>query len=295
MNLTDTTIAHSRAFRRVAAAVTFGLLPFAAQTAPPTPDHPTLLRAVNAIRQDGCGAGPASAPVLRENPALSRAAIMISGGAKLDDAIKAAGYRPVRAAQVAVSGITGPAALTPRVLGKSCAAVLPPYLLDAGFHQRGNQTWMVLAEPFTAPDASQGRQVEVRILALVNAARAQPRRCGNQTFAAVPPLLPQPLLTDIAAGHAADMARYSYFSHTARDGSTVDARATRAGYRWRSIGENIAGGQRTADAVVQGWLASPGHCANIMAPNFEEMGVAFVVNTQSALGIYWAQVFGAGR
>jgi uncharacterized protein YkwD len=268
-------------------------LPLHAQT--PVAGHPTLLRAINAIRQQGCGAGPVRAPALREDPALSRAAMMISGGAKLEDAMRAVAYRPVRSAQITVGGITGPAALTARVLVKSCAAVMPPYLLEAGFHQRGKQTWVVLAEPFAPPRASDGKQIETRILALVNAARAQPRRCGNQTFPAVPALVAQSLLTELAAGHAADMARYSYFSHTARDGSTVDVRANRAGYRWRAIGENIAAGQMTADLAVQGWLNSPGHCANIMAPNFEEMGAAFVANPQSTSGIYWVQVFGAGR
>jgi uncharacterized protein YkwD len=51
----------------------------------------------------------------------------------------------------------------------------------------------------------------------------------------------------------------------------------------------------SADRAVQGWLDSPGHCANIMAPNYGEMGAAFAVNPQSKPGVYWVQVFGAGR
>ena len=43
-------------------------------------------------------------------------------------------------------------------------------------------------------------------------------------------------------------------------------------------------------AVVQGWLNSPGHCANMMSPGFTEMGVAFVVDRKSEAGIYWTQV-----
>jgi uncharacterized protein YkwD len=277
----------------LACALLMPCLPAHAQT--PAPANPTLLRALNAVRQQGCGTGAARAPALREVPALSRAAMMMSGGAKLEDAIQAAGYRPLRAARIMVNGITGPAALTPKILAKSCATVMSPWLLDAGFHQRGKQTWVVLAEPFVPPQASDGKQIEARILELVNAARARPRRCGNQNFPAVPALMPQSLLTELAAGHAADMARHNYFSHTARDGSTVDVRATRAGYRWRSIGENIAAGQMSADRAVQGWLDSPGHCANIMAPNYGEMGAAFAVNPQSKPGVYWVQVFGAGR
>jgi uncharacterized protein YkwD len=297
MNFKHGRAAHPVARRLATGFAVSGLLALGLSThaQTPAPGHPTLLRALNAVRQQGCGAGPVRAPALREDPALSRAAALVASGRPLQDAVKAAGYRPVRAAQITVGGISGPGALTARVLGKTCAAVMPAYLLEAGFHQRGQQTWVVLAEPFSAPAESQGAQIEARILALVNAARAQPRRCGDKAFPAVPPLLPQSLLTDIAAGHAADMARHSYFSHTARDGSTADVRATRAGYRWRNIGENIAAGQMTPERAVQGWLDSPGHCANIMAPNFKEMGAAFVVNPQSTSGVYWVQVFGTRR
>ena len=68
---------------------------------------------------------------------------------------------------------------------------------------------------------------------------------------------------------------------------------TRAGYRWRATGENIAAGQATADAVVAAWLDSPGHCTNIMGPQFTQMGVAFALAPSGNPGIYWAQVFGA--
>lgn len=298
MNPTRSTKSQHQARRLSGGLLVFCLLalclPVPAKT-PPVPDHPALLRAINSIRQQGCGAGPARAPALREDPALTRAAMMISGGAKLEDALQAAGYRRVRAVKITVGGITGTAALTPRVLTTSCATVMAPHLVDAGFHQRGKQTWVVLAEPFVAPQASDGQQIEARILTLVNAARAQPRRCGDEAFPAVPPLRRHARLSEVAAGHAADMARHNYFSHTARDGSTVDVRATRAGYRWRSIGENIAAGQMTADLAVQGWLNSPGHCASIMAPAFQEMGAAFEVNPKSRSGVYWVQVFGAGR
>lgn len=261
----------------------------------PEPEHPALLRAVNTIREQGCGEGQSRAPALRENAALSRAAALLGDGNKLDAALKAANYRSVHATQITLRGRTAPAALAPNTLGKSCSVVMHLPLTEAGFHQRGNHLWVVLAQPFVAPAAVQGAQVEGRILALVNAARAQPRRCGKELFAAVPPLSHQFLLTEVAAGHAADMAQHSYFNHTARDGSTVDGRATRLGYRWRSIGENLAAGQMTPELAVQGWLDSPGHCANIMSPAFVETGSAFVVNTRSTQAIYWVQVFGAGR
>jgi uncharacterized protein YkwD len=60
---------------------------------------------------------------------------------------------------------------------------------------------------------------------------------------------------------------------------------------WSALGENIAGGYPTADAVVAGWMASPGHRANILSPRFTEMGVGRVT-AAGTYGTYWAQEFG---
>ncbi|HCJ28080.1 MAG TPA: hypothetical protein DHV63_01935, partial [Pseudomonas sp.] len=60
-------------------------------------------------------------------------------------------------------------------------------------------------------------------------------------------------------------------------------------------GENIAAGQGSAEQAVSSWLASPGHCQNIMNPGFTEMGAAYATNPRSAATIYWTQVFGTPR
>ena len=83
-------------------------------------------------------------------------------------------------------------------------------------------------------------------------------------------------LTKAAAAQAADMAANNYMGHRGSDGSEVGERVTRTGYRWSSVGENVAAGQPDAETVVKAWLDSPGHCENIMGPQFREMGVAFV-------------------
>ena len=275
------------------AALTFLLAatgPAQAQSA--AQSHPALLRALNALRQQGCGKGSRPAAPLRENAALSRAASLIADGRKLDSALQTVDYRAVSTMQITVRGASGAAALAPKALGGSCGAALHAELLEAGFHQRGTQTWVVLAAPFSPPAAAQAEEVQARVLALVNQARSRPQRCGDKAFAPAPPLRLNPTLSGIASAHAGDMARHGYFSHTGRDGSTVDGRATRAGYAWEAIGENIAAGQLSADAAMRGWMNSPGHCANIMSPAFSEMGAAFVVNRQSSQGIYWTQVFG---
>jgi len=286
--------AQSRWPRSAACAVLAIVLTTAgpAQAQPAAQSHPPLLQALNTLRQQGCGKGSRPTAPLRENAALSRAAALVAGGQKLESALKAADYRALQTAQITVRGATGPAALARKTLGSSCGVTMHGELKEAGFHQRGTQTWVVLAAPFSPPATEQADEVQARVLALVNEARSRPQRCGDKIFAAAPPLRLNPTLYGIANTHATDMARYSYFSHTGHDGSTVDGRATRAGYPWRAIGENIAAGQPSADEAVRSWIKSPGHCANIMSPAFSEMGAAFVVNKQSSLGIYWAQVFG---
>ena len=134
-----------------------------------------------------------------------------------------------------------------------------------------------------------------RILALTNEARSQQRRCGNELFKAAPPLKADAQLDRAAADHAADMARQGLLEHQGRDGSSAAQRVTRAGYRWRRVGENIASGQTSAEQVVLEWTRSPRHCANLMDARFTDMGVAYAVNMNSEGGIYWAQKFGQPR
>ncbi|EPN53988.1 hypothetical protein A244_16354, partial [Pseudomonas syringae pv. actinidiae ICMP 18807] len=70
-------------------------------------------------------------------------------------------------------------------------------------------------------------------------------------------------------------------------------RAELAGYVGQQIGENIAAGQDTARKVVDGWLVSPGHCANLMSPGFRDLGAAYAMDPKSDAGIYWTAMFGA--
>jgi hypothetical protein len=55
------------------------------------------------------------------------------------------------------------------------------------------------------------------------------------------------------------------------------------------VAENIAIGAETAEIVVDGWLKSPGHCVNIMSPDYTEMGIAYVTDPKSKPGIYWSR------
>jgi len=61
------------------------------------------------------------------------------------------------------------------------------------------------------------------------------------------------------------------------------------GISWRAWGENIAAGQRTPEIVVDAWMNSPGHRANILSPNFSKIGVGYVTNSSGRP--YWTQIF----
>jgi len=135
--------------------------------------------------------------------------------------------------------------------------------------------------------------VQEEILLYVNQARSKPRQCGSTTCPAVAPLVLNDQLNAAAQKYATDMATYNYFSHTGRDGSKPWDRMKREGCTWRYAGENIAAGYTTARAVVDGWLRSPGHCANLMGKNFNELGVGYAYGALSTYKHYWVQDFGA--
>lgn len=94
---------------------------------------------------------------------------------------------------------------------------------------------------------------DIEMLEAVNAARTQSRNCGDRFSAAVRKLSWNCRLQQTAIDHAMDMASQNFFSHTGSDGSSVGERATRAGYNWAYVGENIAGGQRSVAEVMTGW------------------------------------------
>lgn len=246
-----------------------------------------LFDAVAQARQR-CGA---KAP-LRHDPRLDDAARRLLQGQPLEAALKAAGYRAQRSIQWSMGGHRTPQAAAQSLVPSQCRALADPQLAEAGVFRSGTQYRIVAAVPFDPPAVARADDVAGRVLALVNQARSEPRRCGRDSFQPARPLASNAQLTQAAATHAQAMARLGFLEHEGRDGSTPADRASRAGYRWKSVGENIASGQTTAERVVRDWLRSPEHCANIMEPRFTEMGLAFAVNERSEGGIYWAQVFG---
>jgi uncharacterized protein YkwD len=120
-----------------------------------------------------------------------------------------------------------------------------------------------------------------QVVTLVNAHRAQ---------LGFVPLVVSPTLTAAAEWKARDMAAYSYLDHDdpAPDARSPDERVAACGYPATQWGENIAMGYASAQAVVDAWLASPEHRANIERPEFRATGVG-----AAGAPLYWAQSFGA--
>jgi uncharacterized protein YkwD len=129
-----------------------------------------------------------------------------------------------------------------------------------------------------------------QMLAAVNATRTKSKVCGTTTYTAAAALVSNSLLISAAEKHALDMATYNYFSHTGRDGSTVGTRVTRTGYKWSTVGENIAAGYTTIADTVAGWYKSEGHCKNFMNKAFTQVGFGKAYTSTSTYKYYWVAV-----
>ncbi|MFF3865373.1 CAP domain-containing protein [Micromonospora sp. NPDC001898] len=126
--------------------------------------------------------------------------------------------------------------------------------------------------------SSQARQV----VDLVNAERAK-AGCGALKI--------NSKLTGAAQAHSQDQADHRKMSHDGSDGSNVGKRLDRVGYVWRAYGENVAWNQQTPAAVMDAWMNSSGHRANILNCSFTEIGVGVATSN----GPYWTQDFGTPR
>jgi uncharacterized protein YkwD len=250
---------------------------------------------VNAIRQRGCEGKAGVREALRRSRGLDEVAREWSKGGRLHEAIAKTDYRVANSSSMRIEGAKSERALLQIVAGNYCETVLDPEFTEIGLHERGNIVWIVVAAPLTLPKADDMPQVAARVLQLVNEARAKPRNCGSRSFPKVPALKLSPILSQAALAHAKDMSAHQRFEHRGSDGSTPADRALRAGYNWMAVGENIAEGAASAEVVVQGWLQSPGHCVNIMSPQYREMGLAYFTDFAHKGDIYWAQTFGTEK
>ncbi|MFE5325621.1 sigma-70 family RNA polymerase sigma factor [Embleya sp. NPDC056575] len=133
----------------------------------------------------------------------------------------------------------------------------------------------------TAPVDTRAR-LERAVVDLVNAARAE-HGCA--------PVRVDDRLRTAARKHSDDMATRRFYDHVDPDGVHADARIAAAGYRWRLWGENLNRGRADAAHIVDEWLGSPVHRANILDCGFTDLGVGVTVGPGGTT--FWTQLFAA--
>ncbi|WP_309500542.1 CAP domain-containing protein [Streptomyces shenzhenensis] len=137
-------------------------------------------------------------------------------------------------------------------------------------------------KPSSTPTATATASGAVaRVVELVNAERGKVG-CSALTL--------NTTLSKVAQAHSEDMALHQNMSHSGSDGSSPGDRLTDAGYAWSAYGENVAYGYASPEQVMAGWMASPGHKANILNCAFKEIGVGLAQPDS-----YWTQDFGTPR
>ena len=255
-----------------------------------------LVAKINGLRKNECAARPAGAPLHADDTAAD-VAHELARGQKLPEALKRASYPATTATSLHMKGTQGEDGVRRALAENYCSAVGDARYSEVGVFRKGDEYWIVLASRrFEPPPLDPAATRDARVLELVNAARAVARDCGEgHHYDAAQPVAASAKLAEVALEHSRDMAEHRKLGHPGSDGSAPADRVARSGYVWRGTGENVASGQQTADAVMKSWLASPGHCENIMEPRFTEMGVAFALAPEQNPNIYWTQVFATPR
>jgi uncharacterized YkwD family protein len=140
----------------------------------------------------------------------------------------------------------------------------------------------VTSEPTTQPNDSihQVLPIEQEILQLVNKERAKN---------GLNPLQLSSKVSSVAREKSEDMRDGNYFGHQSPTYGSPTDMLKQFGVSYHMVGENIAAGQPTAKAVMDGWMASEGHRANILNPDFTHIGIGYT--SGGSYGSYWTQMF----
>lgn len=127
---------------------------------------------------------------------------------------------------------------------------------------------------------------EEKLLELINQEREK---------AGLPQLTLSLELSRTASRHSADMAANNYFSHTNLDGLNFSERIKQSNYTFTAAGENLYAGNGPYNSpknAVTAWMNSPAHRANILSPDFTEIGLGYRFNAKSTYGGYYTAEFG---
>lgn len=246
-----------------------------------------------------------------ERPELSRAAgnraaamarrstfeLETPGAVSIREWLARSGYVPPASRMLLTAGYPDPQLLLESLLGdhSSAGALLDPSVGEIGLgHAAGpyrlrdgrivTHAWLlILAETRFTPVVDAGD----RLLAAINGARG---RRGLQAVSL------SPALAGAAGDHARDMVARGFFDHLTPDGGNVADRARRHSYDYRKLGENLAVGQATPEAVIRAWTDSPGHASVLFDPQLREVGVGYIPGPlrrpPNTYNHVWVAVFG---
>jgi len=183
------------------------------------------------------------------------------------------------------------------IILSGCSTGSPSTNSDVRNIANANQT---LSQTFSSTIVSRGDEISENVcqlsildetmLNLINEARSQERLCGDVHYESVTAVTWNCQLKGAAISHAEDMGDNNFFNHTGSDGLNVGHRVSATGYDWRRVGENIAARYDTEESVIQGWLASPEHCATVMDYNFIETAVSVYLPEGADYDTYWVMV-----
>lgn len=127
----------------------------------------------------------------------------------------------------------------------------------------------------------------------LNALRARGDAPCTEAAVTARPLAWESRLAASAHAQAVDLALHDRLSHVDAMQRGLALRLQSAGYRAAGAGENLAAGQISVDETLQAWLASPSHCANLMKPEFSEVGLACVQRRGTRYERFWVAHLGA--
>lgn len=252
-----------------------------------------LIDSINSYRSQAQRCADQASLELPPLAADIRLVLPVSSAGDLQQALARASYPMVNVQAISLSGPRDAQSAMQAVRESFCKVVLDPQFVDVGVSREGREWRIVLARPLLTGGLGDWQAEGQKLLDMINSARSQPRQCGAQAFGATTPLTWNAILASTAEAHSRDMANHNYFDHKNPAGQTPGDRAELAGYAGQHTGENIAAAQDTPRKVVDGWLASAGHCANLMNPTFSELGAAYANDPKSDAGIYWTALFGA--
>lgn len=228
---------------------------------------------------------------LIHQPLLNEAGALVAKGISLEQAMRAVVYHAVRIMQFHHHNSSTKSFIN-WIKKTQCQVFKQTDYQEVGIYQDEERFTLLVSVPLRLPDDASRAQMVADVLRQINQARSLARNCGSGHFKPSSSLSMNQILEQVASKHAAEMAMRSTVSHVSVDGSLPAERAEAAGYHSAAFAENVAAGQDSAAAVMDAFLGSPGHCANIMNPDFSEIGIAFAVEKTSQHGIYWTLTFG---